>query len=150
VGLLSVLYLLGMFSSVWAGRLADRLGRRNVLWLVMSLMGGGLLLTLADWLPVIVLGVGLFTFGFFASHTVASSWVGRRAQAPQALASAIYLFFYYLGSSVIGSLGGMLWSAAGWPGVVGLLGAALGIGFLIALRLRGLAPLTPVTLVPFA
>jgi YNFM family putative membrane transporter len=146
VGLLSALYLLGMFSSVWAGRLADRLGRRNVLWLVMSLMGGGLLLTLADWLPLIVLGVGLFTFGFFASHSVASSWVGRRAQAPQALASAIYLFFYYLGSSVIGSFGGMMWSAAGWPGVVGLLGATLGIGVLIALRLRGLAPLAPMTL----
>jgi YNFM family putative membrane transporter len=146
VGLLSVLYLLGMFSSVWAGRLADRLGRRNVLWLIMALMVGGLLLTLAQWLPVIVLGVGVYTFGFFAAHSVASSWVGRRAQAPQALASAIYLFFYYLGSSVIGSLGGMLWSAAGWPGVVGLLGATLGIGFLIALRLRGLAPLAPVPL----
>jgi YNFM family putative membrane transporter len=150
VGLLSALYLLGIFSSVWAGRLADRLGRRNVLWLVMSLMLGGLLLTLVNSLPVIVFGVGLFTFGFFASHSVASSWVGRRAQAPQALASAIYLFFYYLGSSVLGWLCGMLWSAAGWPGVVGLLGAALGIGFLIALRLRALAPLASPALAPAA
>jgi YNFM family putative membrane transporter len=146
VGLLSVLYLLGIFSSVWAGRLADRLGRRNVLWLVMSLMLGGLLLTLSDSLVAIVLGVGLFTFGFFASHSVASSWVGRRAQAPQALASAMYLFFYYLGSSVLGSFCGMMWSAAGWAGVVGLLGGTLGIGFLIALRLRVLAPLAPAAL----
>jgi YNFM family putative membrane transporter len=150
VGLLSALYLLGMFSSVWAGRLADRLGRRNVLWLVMSLMLGGLLLTLANSLVAIVLGVGLFTFGFFASHSVASSWVGRRAQAPQALASALYLFFYYLGSSVLGSFCGMMWSAGGWPGVVGLLGATLGVGFLIALRLRGLAPRTPAVLAPAA
>jgi YNFM family putative membrane transporter len=150
VGLLSALYLLGIFSSVWAGRLADRIGRRNVLWLVMMLMLGGLLLTLANSLVPIVLGMGLFTFGFFASHSVASSWVGRRAQAPQALASAIYLFFYYLGSSVLGPVCGMVWSSAGWPGVVGLLGATLGIGFLIALRLRGLAPLTPATLAPAA
>ena len=142
VGLLSVLYLLGIFSAVWAGRLADRLGRRNVLWLVMALMLAGLLLTLASALAVIVLGVGLFTFGFFASHSVASSWVGRRAQAPQALASALYLFFYYLGSSVIGSFCGVLWSRAGWPGVVALLGATLGVSFVIALRLRGLVPLT--------
>jgi YNFM family putative membrane transporter len=148
VGLMSAMYLLGIFSSVWAGRLADRLGRRNVLWLVMALMLGGLLLTLSNALVVIVLGVGLFTFGFFASHSVASSWVGRRAQAPQALASAMYLFFYYLGSSVLGSLCGMMWSAAGWPGVVGLLGATLGIAFLIALRLRGLAPLAPAALAP--
>lgn len=148
VGALSALYLLGMFSSVWAGRLADRLGRRNVLWLVMSVMLAGLLLTLSNGLLAIVLGMALFTFGFFASHSVASSWVGRRAQAPQALASAIYLLFYYLGSSVLGSFCGVVWSRAGWPGVVALLGAALGIGFLIALRLRGLAPLAPIELAP--
>ena len=150
VGLLSALYLLGIFSSVWAGRLADRLGRRNVLWLFMSVMLSGLLLTLASSLVAIVLGMGLFTFGFFASHSVASSWVGRRAQAPQALASAIYLFFYYLGSSAIGSFCGVVWSSAGWAGVVGLLGGTLCTGFVIALRLRGLAPLTPAQIAPAA
>lgn len=143
VGLLSLLYLLGIFSSVWAGRLADRLGRRNVLWLVMGVMVGGLLLTLIDYLPTIVLGMGLFTFGFFASHSVASSWVGRRARAPQALASALYLFFYYLGSSVVGWVAGVAWAWGSWPGVVMVLGAALGLGLVIALKLRTLAPLEP-------
>jgi YNFM family putative membrane transporter len=141
VGLLSVLYLLGIFSSVWAGRLADKLGRRNVLWMVMIAMLAGLLLTLLGALPAIVIGVGLFTFGFFASHSVASSWVGRRARAPQALASAIYLFFYYLGSSVVGWFSGVVWAHSGWAGVVWLLGATLVLAMMIALRLRGLAPL---------
>jgi YNFM family putative membrane transporter len=148
VGLFSALYLLGIFSSVWAGRLADRLGRRNVLWLVMAVMLAGLLLTLANSLLAIIFGMGLFTFGFFASHSVASSWVGRRARAPQALASAIYLFFYYLGSSVIGSFCGVIWSRAGWPGVVMLLGGTLCVSCLIALRLRGLVPLAPADLAP--
>ena len=147
VGLLSMLYLLGIFSSVWAGRLADRLGRRNVLWLVMSLMLGGLLLTLFDFLPAIVLGMGLFTFGFFASHSVASSWVGRRARAPQALASALYLFFYYLGSSAVGWFAGVAWEHGRWAGVVTVLGAALGLGLLIALKLRTLVPLEPAAIV---
>ena len=142
VGAMSVLYLIGIFSAVWAGRLADRVGRRNVLWIVMSVMLAGLLLTLSNALPVIVAGMALFTFGFFGSHSVASSWVGMRARAPQALASAMYLFFYYLGSSVLGPLCGVLWSRAAWPGVVALLALALGLAFLIALRLRGLAPLT--------
>ncbi|MES2757256.1 MAG: MFS transporter [Pseudomonadota bacterium] len=141
VGLLAALYLVGVFSSAWAGGLADRLGRRNVLWIFMSLMGAGLLLTLAASLVVIVLGMALFTFGFFAAHSVASSWVGRRARAPRALASALYLFFYYLGSSVIGSVCGIVWSGAGWPGVVGLLGATLCIACAIALWLRRLVPL---------
>lgn len=143
VGALSVLYLLGIFSSVWAGRLADRLGRRNVLWLVMSVMFAGLLLTLFGNLVAVVVGVGLYTFGFFATHSVASSWVGRRARAPQALASALYLFFYYLGSSVVGWFCGFIWESGGWTGVVGLLGVVLVGAMLIALRLRGLAPLEP-------
>jgi YNFM family putative membrane transporter len=141
VGALSILYLLGIFSSVWAGKLADRLGRRNVLWMVMLAMLAGLLLTLSNALAAIVAGMGLFTFGFFASHSVASSWVGRRARAPQALASALYLFFYYLGSSVVGWLAGVVWGHAGWGGVVALLGAVLGVAVMVALRLRGLAPL---------
>jgi YNFM family putative membrane transporter len=143
VGALSILYVLGIFSSVWAGRLADKLGRRNVLWMVMSVMIGGLLLTLFDSVLAIVAGMGLFTFGFFASHSVASSWVGRRARPPQALASAIYLFLYYLGSSVVGWFSGYLWEHGGWPGVVALLAAILVVAMLVALRLRGLAPLNP-------
>jgi YNFM family putative membrane transporter len=98
-------------------------------------------------LVLIFAGMALFTFSFFAAHSVASSWVGRRAQAPQALASALYLFFYYLGSSVVGWLCGLLWAAAGWAGVVGLMACALAGALLIALRLRTLVPL-PVAVPP--
>jgi YNFM family putative membrane transporter len=141
VGALSVLYMVGMFSSVWAGRLADRIGRRNVLWIVMLVMMAGLLLTLSSMLVLVVAGMAVFTFGFFASHSVASSWIGLRARRAQALAAAMYLFFYYLGSSVIGSLAGAVWSGGGWNALVAVLAATLGAGLLIALRLRGLAPL---------
>jgi YNFM family putative membrane transporter len=141
VGGISLLYLLGIFSSVWAGRRADRLGRRHVLWTVMGTMLAGLLLTLAHNLAVIVAGMAIYTFGFFASHSIASSWVGRRARTQQALASALYLSFYYLGSSVVGWVCGLLWEHGGWSGVVALLGVFLGAALLIALRLRRLAPL---------
>jgi YNFM family putative membrane transporter len=145
VGSISLLYLLGIFSSVWAGRLADKFGRRGVLWMMLSVMMTGLLLTLSGALVLIVAGMALFTFGFFASHSIASSWIGRRARAPQALASALYLFFYYLGSSVVGWLCGLVWEHRGWPGVVALLATFLGGALLIALRLRTLTPLGPVT-----
>jgi len=141
VGLLAFLYLIGIFSSVWAGRLVDRLGRRGVLWIMLSIMLTGILLTLFDSLPLIVVGMALATFGFFASHSIASSWVSRRARAPQALASAFYLLFYYLGSSLIGSASGMMWGFDGWTGVVAMLGVCLGGGVLIALKLRHLQPL---------
>jgi YNFM family putative membrane transporter len=140
VGAISFLYLLGMFSSVWAGRLADKLGRRRVLWWLLMAMLGGMLLTLSGNLVLIFGGLALFTFCFFASHSVTSSWVGRRAQSASALASALYLFFYYIGSAVIGWLAGVAWGVAGWTGVVAVLGCGLAGALLIALRLRNLAP----------
>jgi YNFM family putative membrane transporter len=106
-------------------------------------MFAGLLLTLAHDLVLIVAGMAVFTFGFFASHSIASSWVGRRARTQQALASALYLCCYYLGSSVVGWLCGVLWERGGWSGVVTLLGVFLGAALAIALRLRRLAPVAP-------
>jgi YNFM family putative membrane transporter len=110
---------------------------------VLGLMLAGLVLTLSNRLPLVVAGLALFTFAFFAAHSMTSSWVGRRARAPQALASALYLFFYYLGSSVIGWAAGVLWGRAGWSGVVLLLGSCLLGAVAIALRLRRLTPLAP-------
>ena len=140
MGAVSLLYLLGIASAVWVGRLVDRVGRRGVLWLVLLTMLCGLLLTLSQSLPIVILGTAVFTFGFFASHSVASSWVARRAVAPKALASALYLFFYYLGSSLVGSFTGLLWTRDGWPGVVLGLGGTLVVALLITLRLRNLQP----------
>nr|WP_295786643.1 MFS transporter [Rhodoferax sp.] len=141
MGAISLLYLLGIGSAVWVGRLVDRVGRRGVLWLVLLTMLCGLVLTLSQSLPIVILGTAIFTFGFFASHSVASSWVARRASAPKALASALYLFFYYLGSSVVGSFTGLLWERNAWSGVVLGLGGTLGVALLISLRLRKLQPL---------
>ncbi len=145
IGLLSVLYVIGMYSAVWAGRLADRIGRRKVLWIVLGMMLVGLVLTVSPSVLVLAFGMALFTFGFFATHTVASSWVAMRARGQRALASALYLFFYYLGSSVIGPLCGLAWSDAGWGGVVILLALALVGALVIAWRLKTLAPLPPLT-----
>ncbi|MES2949544.1 MAG: MFS transporter [Pseudomonadota bacterium] len=140
VGAVSLLYLLGIASAVWVGRLVDRVGRRGVLWLVLLTMLCGLLLTLSQSLAIVILGTAVFTFGFFASHSVASSWVARRATGPKALASALYLFFYYLGSSLVGSFTGVLWERHGWLGVVLGLGTILAVALGLTLRLRSLQP----------
>ncbi|KZE35249.1 MFS transporter [Crenobacter luteus] len=135
------LYVVGMAASAWAGRLADRWGRRHVLWWMVAAMAAGLALTVAPSLWVIVAGVALFTFGFFGAHAVASSWVGRRVSEHRALASALYLTAFYLGASTLGSASGLMWHAGGWFGVAALLGAALLVCLAAALKLRTLAPL---------
>ena len=122
IGAIFLLYVVGMFSSPWAGRQADRLGSSRVLAWMLALCAAGLALTLSNALPVIVVGVALFTFGFFAAHSVASSWVGRLAVRSKALASAGYLTAYYLGASSMGWLGGHAWQSGAWPGLLGFLG----------------------------
>jgi len=141
LGLVFSLYIVGMWSSAAAGKLADKIGRRNVLWMTVCTMTFGLLLTLAQALPLIILGVGLCTLGFFGGHSVASSWVGRRALKARALASAIYLCAYYLGSSVLGSVAGFAWAAGHWSGVVALLFVTQLACMAIAFKLRRLEPL---------
>ena len=113
VGVLSVVYLSGIYSSAWVGSLADKLGRRKVLWAVILLMLGGLLLTLFEPIPLMLAGLLLFTFGFFGAHSVASSWIGRRALRAKGQASSLYLFSYYVGSSLAGTLGGCSGITAG-------------------------------------
>ncbi|MGC3965624.1 MAG: MFS transporter [Rhodocyclaceae bacterium] len=141
LGLVFTLYVVGMGSSTWGGRLSDRIGRRNVLWMMVAIMLAGVLLTLAANLAVMVVGIGLATFGFFGAHSTASSWVGRRALHTKAMASALYLFAYYLGSSVLGTTTGLAWHAGGWAGVVVLLGIGLLLALIVSLRLRRLPPL---------
>lgn len=125
VGWIFVVYLSGTFSSAWMGRLADRQGRGKILLLGMFLMCVGLAVTLAPDFVVKIIGIALFTFGFFGSHSVASGWVGVRAKTHRAQASSLYLLFYYAGSSTMGAVGGIFWSTAHWPGVVGMIGALI-------------------------
>ena len=53
--------------------------------------------------------LALFTAGFFAAHSVASGLIGQKAKKANAQASALYLSFYYLGSSVLGYAMGWVW-----------------------------------------
>lgn len=143
VGAIFAVYLVGIFSSAWMGHLAGRLGRRKVLWTAFALMLIGIGLTLLRPLPLVVLGLAVLTFGFFGGHSIVSSWVGRRAGVSKAQASSLYLFSYYMGSSVAGFCGGLFWSANGWPGVVAFTGLLTLAGLLVALRLARLEPLMP-------
>nr|WP_230380312.1 MFS transporter [Pseudomonas fulva] len=142
VGLLSVVYLSGIYSSAQVGALADRLGRRKVFWASIVVMGGGLLMTLTQPLSLIILGMLVFTFGFFGAHSVASSWIGRRALKAKGQASSLYLFCYYAGSSVAGTAGGVFWHHWGWNGIGLFIGSLLAVALMVALRLSTLAPKT--------
>ncbi|MFM0626212.1 MFS transporter [Paraburkholderia xenovorans] len=137
IGAIFVVYLTGVVASPWSGRMADNFGRARVLTASLLLMVLGLALTMLQPLAAIAGGIACVTFGFFAGHSVASSWVGRLAKDAKGQAAALYLLAYYIGSSVVGSYGGHVWAGFGWNGVAGLVGVLLIIGLVATMRLRG-------------
>jgi YNFM family putative membrane transporter len=118
VGAVFLLYVLGSISSSLFGGLAGRVGRRRIFWMPTALVIVGVALTAAAPLWLVIAGIAVVTIGFFGAHSIASAWVGRRGGAARGQAAAWYLFFYYMGSSILGSAGGMGWTYGGWHGVV--------------------------------
>jgi YNFM family putative membrane transporter len=136
VGFVFLSYLLGSFSSAWIGGFASRLGPGRVLWMPIAVLAAGIVLTVAHPLVAVLCGIAIITGAFFAAHSTASGWVGRRATRDRAQASALYLLFYYLGSSLLGSAGGIAWNHAAWWGVAGFTLVLTVTALMIATRLR--------------
>lgn len=143
VGLTFLAYVAGTWASPLAGRVGDRIGRRAVLPVSVLTAVVAALVTLPDVLPLVIAGLVLFTVGFFAAHSVASAWVGRRAARARAQASALYLFSYYAGSSAGGVVGGLAYEGGRWLGLVAYVVGLLLLALLLALGLRRVPPAVP-------
>ncbi|KOV63838.1 membrane protein [Streptomyces sp. AS58] len=124
VGSIFLVYLVGTVSASTAGRL----GRRGALYLAGGTTASGLLLSTADSLAPVLVGLVLITAGFFAGHAVASAAVSKTATRGRAQAAALYQSAYYIGSSVGSTVGAVAFHAGGWAGTVGVgLLAVLGV-----------------------
>jgi len=127
ISLIFLAYLSGTVSARWAAGLTMRFGRRSVLIAGTALMAVGLALTLTQLLVPILLGLLVFTGGFFAAHSIGSGWTGVIASTGRAQAASLYNLAYYLGSSVLGWAGGLVFQGFGWTAlalsVIGLAGA---------------------------
>lgn len=114
ISLIFLAYLSGTVSSRWAAGLTLRFGRRNVLFAGIILMVLGLALTLTQLLVLILAGLLVFTGGFFAAHSIGAGWTGAIASSGRAQAASLYNLAYYLGSSIIGWAGGLVFQSLGW------------------------------------
>jgi MFS transporter, YNFM family, putative membrane transport protein len=140
LGFIFTAYLFGVAASWAAGRLGGRFGRASVMAAALITAAAGAAVTLAPSLPAVIAGIVLVTIGFFGAHSTASAWVGRLGVQHKGHAASLYLLAYYAGSSLVGSVGGWFWSAAGWPGVVGFVLSLLGLATLAAVKLARIAP----------
>jgi YNFM family putative membrane transporter len=103
--------------------------------MLLMMLVGLFMMQLAS-IPAILIGLLIFTFSFFAAHSTASSWVSIHALKYRATASSLYLFAYYLGSSVLGSSSGLVWQNWGWMGVAVFIGLILALGIVLSFHLR--------------
>lgn len=115
-----LLFLLGMISSTYVSKMEKSLGRFTTFRLTILLLILGSLLTLIPLLVAKIIGLGFSVFAFFSGHSLASSQVSKTAQLNKAQASSLYLLFYYLGSSMGGTVAGIGWQHFGWEGVVAI------------------------------
>lgn len=121
VAMIFMMYIAGIIGSVVAGSLSDKFAPEILLQGTLLLMGIGMSCLLVMKLWIIVLGLGILTFSFFGTHTLASRIVSIHAQNLKSSATCVYWLFYYLGSSLIGSLTGIVFVSNGWFSLVEIL-----------------------------
>ena len=142
IGLISIAYLSGIYSSPRAANWSRKFGRDKVLIAMFTTMILGLWIMLIPSLWVILIGLLIFTFSFFAAHSTSSSWVSVQSLQYRAVGSSLYLFCYYLGSSFLGSANGLVWEKYGWLGLTLTITMVLFIGVLVALKLHQMQKMT--------
>jgi predicted MFS family arabinose efflux permease len=137
-------YLAGTVTSAASGRIVQRAGRLPLLLGGSAVMAVGVVMTLAQQLVVVIVGIIVATGGYFAAHSTASGWAGFEAVGARAQASGIYNVFVYAGSSLFGWGVGIPLHRFGWPGAVVLVLCLIAVAMAIAATaLRGPARTSP-------
>ena len=131
-GLLSFSFALSFFTAPQAGRLSAKYGSMRVLCALFVMMALGMLLTLTSNVVTFIIGAVIFTGCFFGCHSIGLSWVSKNATHARGQAVALYLFFYYMGGSVIGFVNGFVFHSMGWQGMTGFIIALLAVGAVVA------------------
>ncbi|RXM53159.1 MULTISPECIES: MFS transporter [unclassified Chryseobacterium] len=132
IAFIFLMYIFGVFGTMTVGRLSKRIPANAILkGSILSMLVGALLL-LSENLYILIFGLGLFTFSFFASHTMASQMAALYAKRGKSSATSIYWLFYYFGSSILGSGTGYLLHSYSWNVFIGFLIVSVVTALLLA------------------
>ena len=122
LGSIFFVYLLGVVITPQSGRFLDHFGFRHTTVLHCIMMIAGLLLTLLKSLPMVIVGLAIFSSGVFAAQAAATVQTGAIAGRARSSAAGLYVTFYYLGGTLGAILPDWFWRRERWPGCVALLG----------------------------
>lgn len=131
-GLVSICFALSFITAPLSGHLANKYGGMNILACLLMVMVMGVILTaFAVSTPVFIAGVVIFTAGFFGCHSLCLAWVAKNATHARGQATSFYLFFYYMGGSIVGYINGPIFTHFGWNGLSMLIIVLLVIGVVV-------------------
>lgn len=136
ISFIYLLFLIGMLSSILNAKLRAKLGTLNALKFSILMLIVGIWITLLPPLSFKILGLAFSIYAFFSGHAISSAVVAGRAEHHRAQASSLYLLFYYMGSSVGGTLAGYFYGAFQWPGVVMMITLFMIIAFIISTTIK--------------
>ena len=132
IAMIFIMYLTGVAGSIIVGKLSDKHRPERLLRYSLILLGAGLSMLLIPRLWALIAGLGILTFAFFSTHTIASRIVSVNASRSKSSATSIYWLSYYAGSSIIGSLTGIILTRFGWDTFVEILLMLTTLSYLIS------------------
>jgi YNFM family putative membrane transporter len=125
-----LVYAAGVLASPLAGRLSARVPARRLIAIGLAVQAAGMAITLGRPLGAVVAGLLVMVLGTFTAQAVAPAFVNAAAPAAKGGANALYVTFYYVGGTLGSVLPGLAWQAGGWPAVVAVSMAAVGVALL--------------------
>lgn len=121
LGLIFLVYALGMIVTPVAGRMIDRIGYRSGAVIAICFITSGLLLTVFNSLPVFIFGLAVASTGIFIIQSSSASHAGHAASGARSAATGLYVAFYYLGGSAGATALSIPWSSGGWRAIIAVM-----------------------------
>jgi MFS transporter, YNFM family, putative membrane transport protein len=136
LGLVYLVFVPSMATTLLAGTAVRRIGNRSALWLGLAIAGAGLILVLARSLAPVLAGLALVAAGTFFAQAVATGFVGRTATTDRGAASGLYLACYFSGGLVGTAVLGFVFDRWGWPACVAGIAVAITVAGLMGLTMK--------------
>jgi predicted MFS family arabinose efflux permease len=127
LGFLFTAHLVGALVSPLVGRGIAALGRRGLVFTLLTVWLLGVLLLLASPLPVIIAGLVLSGSCGLLVQAVSTGVVTTTATEGRSSAVGLYTTSFYVGGSLGAFLPGLTWERFGWPMVVAEVVVMLGV-----------------------
>ncbi|MBR0824458.1 MFS transporter [Bradyrhizobium manausense] len=136
LGLVYFVFLPSVVTTLFAGKVAARIGTRPTIWGALTVAAFGLPLMLSSHLAEVLTGMVLVGVGTFFAQAAATGFVGQAAAENRGVASGTYLACYFCGGLVGTAVLGRLFDAFGWTACVAGVGAALAAAAWLTFSLR--------------